>query len=201
MDLCAVLGAEHRCVPVGRAEADITDFDAVRAVVRGEAPDLVIHAAAHTDVDGCERDPARSYEVNVRGTVGVARAAAARGARVVFLSSDYVFGGTASVPYAEDAPCAPVGVYARSKHAGETRVLDSLRDNAGRVYVVRTSWLFGEHGPDFVKTMLGLFAERDEVRVVDDQHGRPTYARDLAGALLALIGIRLTLDLFHRRLR
>src|SRR5687768_662389 len=100
-DLSAVLGADHRCVAVGRAEADITDYDAITALARAEAPDLVIHAAAHTDVDGCERDPDTAFRVNAVGSWNVASAARACGARLVAISTDFVFDGESEQPYTE----------------------------------------------------------------------------------------------------
>lgn len=176
-----------RCAGSDR-ELDIADEDAVFAFVRREKPSLVINAAAYTRVDDAETHEADAFRVNAHGAGVVARAALEVSAPVVYFSTDYVFAGDGSSPYAEGAPTSPNGVYARSKLDGEQRVLATAADG-GRPYVVRTSWLFGENGPNFVRTMVGLMKQKEELRVVADQHGRPTYTHDLAEATLALLGI------------
>ncbi|MDQ3953668.1 MAG: NAD(P)-dependent oxidoreductase [Actinomycetota bacterium] len=155
-----------------RSQLDVTDEERVLAAVAGI--DVVVHAAALTNVDGCEADPDAAADVNDRGTGAVAAAARASGARVVYLSTDYVFAGDAA-PYAEDAPTGPVNVYGRTKLAGEHH-LDPERD-----LVVRSSWLFGD-GRNFVRTILAG-AAKGVPRVVDDQVGLPTGAPALARAL------------------
>jgi dTDP-4-dehydrorhamnose 3,5-epimerase len=155
-----------------RSELDVTDESAVAAAVEGAA--VVVHLAAMTDVDGCEADPAAAARVNEGGTRAVAAAARAAGARVVYLSTDYVFAGDRP-PYGEDDPPRPLNVYGRSKLAGEG-YLDPRRD-----LVVRTSWVFGD-GRNFVRTILSA-AGKGTPRVVDDQVGRPTSAAMLARAL------------------
>lgn len=157
-----------------RAELDATDADAVAAAVEGAG--VVVHAAAMTNVDACEADPAAAAAVNDSGTRLVAEAAHASGARVVYLSTDYVFSGDAA-PYDEDDPTGPLNVYGRTKLAGEAH-LDPARD-----LVVRTSWVFGD-GRNFVRTILGVAAPR----VVDDQVGRPTGAAMLARAVAWALG-------------
>ena len=139
-------------------------------------PELVLHAAAWTDVDGAEADEAGALRVNVEGTRNVA----ALGAPVVYYSSDYVFDGAKREPYVESDEPAPLGAYGRSKLLGEREVRDG--------WIVRSSWLFGWTGHNFVRTMLRLGAERDEVRVVDDQRGCPTYVGHLAAATRELVG-------------
>lgn len=139
-------------------------------------PDLVLHAAAWTDVDGAEDDPQRAAAVNVDGTAH----AAALGAPLVAFSSDYVFDGAKGSPYVESDVPAPLSAYGRTKLDGEAAAGE-------RAWVVRTSWLFGPTGHNFVRTMLRLGAERDEVAVVDDQHGCPTYVGHLADAMRALV--------------
>ena len=163
-------------------ELDITDAAAVERAVRGF--DVVINAAAYTGVDKAESERDKAYAVNRDGAGNLARACEATGARFLHVSTDYVFDGTATRPYREDDPIAPLGVYGASKAEGELAVHE-----AGGV-VVRTSWLFAEGGPSFVHTMLRLAKERPVLRVVADQHGCPTYAGDLAVALLALAGQR-----------
>lgn len=183
----AALGVAHDATDL---EVDITNSAAVtEAMARGRYS-AVINCAAYTKVDQAEQDAERAFAVNGAGTAHLAHAAAHVGASFVHFSTDYVFDGSASEPYAEDAPCAPLGVYGKSKLEGERLTLATLPDPAAarHVYVVRTSWLFGEGGPSFVRTMLAAMAEREELRVVADQQGRPTYTRDLADAALRLLG-------------
>ncbi|MFJ6197486.1 dTDP-4-dehydrorhamnose reductase [Micromonospora sp. NPDC092111] len=164
-----------------RADLDITDADAVRAAVAGQ--DVVFNTAAWTDVDAAERDEAAATAVNGHGVAKLAQACAAAGARLVHLSTDYVFPGDADTPYREDAPTHPINAYGRSKVAGEQAVARFLPDTG---YLVRTAWLYGGHGRNFVSTMLGLAATRDHLDVVDDQHGQPTWSYALATRLVAL---------------
>jgi dTDP-4-dehydrorhamnose reductase len=182
-DLVTVLAgrADVAVTAVTRADLDITDAPAVRAAVGGQ--DVVLNAAAWTDVDGAETHEAVATAVNGDGAAHLARACAETGARLVHVSTDYVLAGDASAPYSEDAPTAPVNAYGRSKLAGESAVAKLLPDTG---YVVRTSWLYGAHGPNFVSTMLRLAAERDHVDVVDDQRGQPTWSYALAQQLVAL---------------
>ena len=165
---------------LSRSELDITDADAVEAAVGGH--DIVLNAAAWTNVDAAESSEEAAYAVNATGAGNVAVAAARHGARLVHVSTDYVFDGTATAPYAEDAPTGPRSAYGRTKLAGEQAVLAA----GGEGSVVRTAWVYGEHGPSFVATMARLARGNGQVQVVDDQVGSPTWSRDLAGALLAL---------------
>lgn len=164
-----------------RADLDITNPSAVRDAVAGH--DVVVNTAAYTDVDGAESDEATATAVNGDAVARLAEACAAAGARLIQPSTDYVFAGDGSVPYQEDAPTAPVNAYGRSKLAGERAVLSLLPETG---YVVRTAWLYGEHGRNFVATMLRLAAERDTVDVVDDQRGQPTWTVALAHQIVAL---------------
>jgi len=174
----------HEAVGTTHGQLDVADRDAVLATITELRPDAVVHAGAWTDVDGCETDPDRAFRVNALGTRHVVEGARLAGARVCYLSTDYVFDGTGDRPWVEwDAP-APLSVYGRSKLGGE-RELD-----AGAT-VVRTSWVCGAHGRNFVKTILRAAAERDELTVVDDQHGCPTFTSDLAGAIARLVVARL----------
>ena len=159
---------------------DITDLDAVRAGI--EPGDVVLNCAAYTAVDKAESDADGAFAVNEAGARAVALACADRGARLIHLSTDYVFGGDASEPYETDAPTAPATVYGASKLAGERAVHEVLPS----AHVVRTAWVYAARGTDFVATMLRLERERDHVDVVTDQLGSPTYAGDLADALLDL---------------
>lgn len=164
-----------------RADLDITDADAVRAAVAGH--DVVVNTAAYTAVDAAETDEATATRVNGDGPALLARACAASGARLLQVSTDYVLPGDAGAPCAEDSATDPVNAYGRSKLAGERAVLSLLPDHG---YVVRTAWLYGEHGTNFVATMLTLAATRPTVSVVDDQHGQPTWTAALAAQLIAL---------------
>jgi dTDP-4-dehydrorhamnose reductase len=183
-DVVAAAGdAGHEVVALARADLDITDAAAVRAAVGAARPDVVINCAAWTDVDGAEADEAAATAVNGAGAGHVAAAAAATRALVLQLSTDYVFDGAASEPYPEAAPTGPRSVYGRSKLAGERAVAAVA---PGRNAIVRSSWLFGPHGRNFVDTMRRLGAEREEVAVVDDQLGCPTYTGHLAPALVEI---------------
>ncbi len=182
-DVVAAAGdAGHEVAALARADLDITDADAVRAAIQAARPDAVINCAAWTDVDGAEADEAAATAVNGAGAGHVAAAAAEAGALVVHVSTDYVFDGNGPDPYEEDDPLFPRSAYGRSKLASELAV-DAA---GGRAAIVRSSWLFGPHGRNFVDTMRKLGAERDEVAVVDDQVGCPTYTGHLAPALVQI---------------
>jgi dTDP-4-dehydrorhamnose reductase len=165
------------------ATADITQPDEIGKVVQDVAPDIIIHAAAYTDVDGCDLNPEVAFTVNSEGTKNVALACRECAGELVYISTDYVFDGTASTPYPEAHPPTPQTVYGKSKHLGETHVAELL----SRWYIVRTSWLFGAGGKNFVDTISKLAQERDELRVVHDQVGCPTFCEDLAQAISKLI--------------
>lgn len=166
-------------------EVDVTSRDAVFAFARAQAPRWVINCAAYTRVDDAETDYARALAVNGDAVAHLADACLEIGAGLVHVSTDYVFDGKAHRPYRADDVTAPLGAYGRSKLAGEEAIVARIPRGL-RGLVVRTSWLFGEGGKNFVLTMLRLIAEREKLRVVADQHGRPTYTRDLAQALIAL---------------
>ena len=184
-DLVPHLAARHEVTAVD-LDVDVSDPAAVRACVAGCRPGAVFHLAAWTDVDGAEAREADAAAVNGEGAGVVAAAAAEAGAAMVLPSTDYVFDGRKGAPYAEDDPPAPLGAYGRTKLAGER---EALARHPGGVRVARTAWLYGAGGRNFVDTMRRLGAERDEVEVVDDQTGSPTWTRDLAPALEALLGL------------
>jgi dTDP-4-dehydrorhamnose reductase len=167
----------------GRKELDITNFDQVYQVINNVTPDVVIHAAAYTKVDLAESEPDQAFLVNAYGTRNVSVASEAVGAKLVYVSTDYVFDGTANTPYNEFSPTNPMSVYGKSKLAGEQFV----RDLHSKFFIVRTSWVYGKNGNNFVKTMVKLARERDELKVVNDQVGCPTYTVDLANCILELI--------------
>lgn len=167
-------------IPLASAMLDITDRSAVEAAVLAYSPDIVINAAAYTKVDAAEDMPELADRVNRTGVANLALATQRRGARLVQVSTDFVFDGMASRPYRPDAPTAPLNVYGRTKLAGEAAAgSDAL--------IVRTSWLYSSYGNNFVATMLRLMREQRVLRVVDDQIGTPTSAQSLAGAIWQLV--------------
>ena len=183
-DVCAAANrAGHRVLGLTRGELDITDLGALARTFAEAAPDAVINCAAWTDVDGAESASDAALAVNGEGAGNVARTAAAHGAWTIHISSDYVFDGGKRERYVESDHVAPLSVYGRSKLAGEQAVTAASPE---RHTIVRSSWLFGAGGPCFPATMLRLAAERDEVTVVDDQVGCPTFTGHLAAALVAL---------------
>jgi dTDP-4-dehydrorhamnose reductase len=169
---------------LARAELDITDAEAVARAVAGF--DAVINAAAYTAVDDAETHEDDAFAINALGASNVARACAMHGARLVHVSTDYVFDGTAAGPYAEDAPTNPISAYGRTKLAGERAVINA---HPSGTTIVRTAWLYGAGGKNFVATMLDRAAAGAPVSVVDDQHGQPTWTHDLAGRIADLIDV------------
>jgi dTDP-4-dehydrorhamnose reductase len=167
---------------LGSKDVDIRNAEDVLAAARQTRAEWTILAAAYTDVDGCERNPAQAWEVNYQGAVNVAKAAKASNSRLLFLSTDYVFDGTKSTPYETSDLRAPQSVYGSSKAKAEAALAEVLPECC----IVRTSWLFGMGGRCFPDTILKLGAERKEIDVVNDQRGSPTYAIDLARAIYQL---------------
>lgn len=174
-DLVRMLQARHEIVGLTRNELDITDSEQCKDVMQRIKPDVVLHAAAYTAVDLAESEEDRAHTVNTFGTRNVAMAAEKVGAKLVYISTDYVFDGTGTSPYQEYDQTNPQSVYGKSKRAGELLV-QSL---CSRYFIVRTSWVFGAYGNNFVKTMLKLGREKDRLQVVGDQVGSPTYTVDL----------------------
>jgi dTDP-4-dehydrorhamnose reductase len=183
----------HDVIALSRADLDVTDAEHVRRVVAAAEPRAVVNCAAWTDVDGAETAEAAATAVNGVGAGNVARAAAETGARVVQVSTDYVFDGGKREPWVESDPVAPICAYGRSKLAGEEQVAAATADHA----IVRTAWLFGAGGRNFVDTMLALGEERDEVSVVTDQVGSPTWTCHLADALVEMAERRGDVGIFH----
>jgi len=180
--LCEVFGYET-VIP-----KDLPDFDLRRPSVEeeiiGSAPDLIIHAGAYTDVDGAERHPDLALAVNVLGTEQIACAAVRLGARLIYISTDYVFDGKQRIPYREnDSPC-PINQYGLSKWKGEQAILAS----GARALIIRTAWLYGSVGKNFVKSIMRAAQGEPILKVVNDQSGCPTYVDDLAVAVASLVG-------------
>lgn len=166
----------------GREELDITNQHQVNEIILSIKPDVIIHTAAYTQVDLAESEPERAFLVNGIGTRNVAVAAQKADAKLVYISTDYVFDGTATEPIDEFQPTNPQTVYGKSKLAGEQFV----KELHNKFFIVRTSWVYGKHGNNFVKTMLKLSETMDEIKVVDDQIGSPTYTVDLAEKIAEL---------------
>lgn len=179
--------ARDDVIPSDLPEFDLTGPDC-EAQVLDARPDVVIHAGAYTDVDGAERDPDAAMAVNRDGTSRVARAASRTGARLIYVSTDYVFDGMSTVPYTESDRPNPINMYGLSKWKGEQAVLESVTD----ALVVRTAWLYGRHGKNFVTSIIRA-AQRDPgLNVVNDQRGCPTFAEDLASAIGALMTLKVS---------
>jgi dTDP-4-dehydrorhamnose reductase len=176
---------------VGRADLDVTDGAAVMRLVAGH--DVVVNCAAYTAVDAAEEHEAEAFAVNAVGAALLARAARASSARLVHVSTDYVFDGAAAAPYAEDAPAAPRSAYGRTKAAGEWAVRAEAPDHL----VVRTAWLYGAGGPCFPKTIARVAAERGGLDVVDDQTGQPTWTADVADLVLRLVDAGAPAGTYH----
>lgn len=179
----ALAGSDYVIVTcVGRPELDLTDPSSIRAAIDRHKPDIVINPAAYTAVDKAESEAELAFAINHDGAGAVAAAAAEAGLPIVHISTDYVFGGDKTEPYLEDDETGPTGVYGASKLAGEQAVAA-----ANPAYVVlRTAWVYAPWGNNFARTMLRLAGDREVVRVVADQHGTPTYAPDIAQAVLAV---------------
>ncbi len=170
-------------IPVGRDEADLSADDAAAAVIHREKPDLVVNAAAYTAVDKAEGEPDLAKAVNAAAPGSMARACADLGIPVIHISTDFVFDGSKPTPYVEEDPTGPVSVYGQSKLDGEEAVRAAHADHL----ILRTAWVFSPFGNNFLKTMLRLGAERDELGIVDDQRGCPTSAAGIARAIRSII--------------
>lgn len=181
--LVRLLQERHEVVGIGVADGEISDVSFVRSRLEAFDPDAVVHLAAMTAVDACEGEEADAFRINAEGSRVVAAEAERSNASVLALSTDYVFDGKKATPYGEEDPPRPLSVYGRSKLAGE----EAVRAAATRWAVVRSAWLFGPGGRNFVSTVLDLLASRPVVHVVRDQVGSPTYSLDLAKALVTLV--------------
>ncbi len=182
-DLLKILSPSHEVFGFSHQELSVEDMNAVWDKVRTRKPEVVIHAAAYTHVDDCEKNLEKAYLVNALGTRNVAVASQKVGARLVYISTDYIFDGRKGEPYLEFDPPNPLSVYGKSKLAGEWYVKNFL----DKFYIVRTSWLYGLNGRNFVKTILELAENKPFLKVVNDQVGSPTYTLDLAQKIAELI--------------
>jgi dTDP-4-dehydrorhamnose reductase len=182
-DLVEIFRQDHEVTGYGSKDLDVRELEQCREILGQIKPDAVIHAAAYTAVDQAESDEDKAYSVNAFGSRNITQAAEEVGAKLCYISTDYVFDGTSSIPYKEYDNTNPCSVYGKSKLAGE-KLVQSL---SKRYFIVRTSWVYGQYGNNFVKTMLKLGKEKPLLRVVDDQIGSPTYTVDLCHFLMDLI--------------
>ena len=183
-EVVEVLRGDHEVVGVTRTDADITDLSQVMTLVEEVSPQVIVNAAAYTNVDGCEREKGRAFLVNAIGARNVAIAAKEVGAKLVHISTDYVFDGTKDTPpYFEYDPPKPINVYGWSKLVGE----QTVKEQNPHSFILRVAWLYSARRKNFVKTMLKLAHERNEIRVVNDQRGTPTFAGDVARQIKLLI--------------
>ena len=190
-DLQTVL-ASRQVTARRRSDLDITDLEAVRAAVAGH--DVIVNAAAYTKVDDAETHESDAYAVNAIGAQNLAIAARESDARLVQVSTDYVFDGSARSPYPESTPLAPISAYGRTKAAGERLATEA---HPHGTYIVRAAWLYGAHGPNFAKTMLRLAARHETVSVVTDQLGQPTWTDELARRIVALLDADAPVGIYH----
>jgi dTDP-4-dehydrorhamnose reductase len=184
--------AGREVTALGRAELDVADLSAVRAA--GVGHDIIINSAAYTKVDDAESHEAEAHSVNAVGAQNLAIVARENGAKLVQISTDYVFDGTATSPYLESAPLNPISAYGRTKADGERLAQAAHPD---RTYVVRAAWLYGAGGPNFAKTMVRLASSNETVSVVDDQLGQPTWTADLAAQIVALVDSDAPAGVYH----
>lgn len=190
-DLQSVL-ANRAVTALAREDLDVTDRNAVEGAVAGH--DVVINCAAYTRVDDAETHEDAAFAVNAKGAGYLAEAAALNGAKLIQLSTDYVFDGTATTPYPESAPRNPVSAYGRTKAEGERLALELNPDGT---CILRTAWLYGAQGPNFAKTMVRLAAANDAVNVVDDQQGQPTWTVDVAARIAAMVDANVPPGIYH----
>jgi len=182
-DLQPILCDRHEVVGRDIQDLDIADPVQTEKEIRLLRPEVVLNAAAFTDVDGCESQRERAFSVNADGAGHVARGCRSAGSRLIHLSTDYVFDGESRVSYTEESSPRPLNVYGESKLKGEQLILET----GGNHLILRTAWLYGKHGKNFVDTILRLASQQEELRVVDDQRGSPTFTRDLSRAIAQLL--------------
>lgn len=182
-DLLKVFAKGYEVRGMDKEEIDITRQGATLKIIKEIAPAVVINAAGYTDVDGCEKKVRKAFAVNGEGAKNVAKGCRETGAKLIYISTDYIFDGEKKTPYREDDPPNPLNIYGESKLMGERYIEELLED----FLIVRSQWLYGQHGPNFVETILALARERETIEVVHDQKGSPTYTADLSKAIAALV--------------
>lgn len=172
--------ADALCLPTDVAHLDITNAQAINTYINEHQPDIIINAAAYTAVDKAEEEQDLARAINTTGAANLAQACKTQGVKLIQVSTDFVFDGKGHTPYPVDAPTEPAGMYGLTKRDGDQKVLEILGDDA---FIIRTSWLYSAHGNNFVKTMLNLMSQRDELGIIADQIGTPTWANSLARAI------------------
>lgn len=184
-DLISILknNNQYEVYGFGRQELDITNPKQVKEIIEKIDPDIIIHTAAYTNVDMAEKEQELAFKINVTGTQNIVLAASKQKAKLIYMSTDYVFNGNALYPYSESDSPDPIGVYGKTKLAGE----EFVRTHHDKFFIVRTSWIYGEHGHNFVKSMLRLALENKSISVVNDQVGSPTYTEDLSDSLIEIM--------------
>ncbi len=183
-DLVPLLSSDHEVIPRDIQDFDITDAQRVEEEIGQIKPQVVINTAAYTDVDGCETNKEIAFSVNASGAANVARACVLAKARLIHLSTDYVFDGSSADPYREEDPPNPLNTYGQSKWQGEA----AIRKSGVDYLIIRTQWLYGAHGRNFVDTIIKAAQKEKRLRVVNDQRGSPTYTKDLSQAIKELLG-------------
>lgn len=168
-----------KCIGVTKQDFDITEHEKVKRFILEEKPECVIHCAAYTNVDKAEEEEKLCYEVNTKATENITKACSEINSKIIYISTDYVFDGSGSLPHEVNETANPLSIYGKSKYKGELKV----KENTDKYFIVRTSWVFGAHGNNFVKTMIKLGKEKESLNVVSDQVGSPTYTKDLAKLL------------------
>ncbi|RLB08241.1 MAG: dTDP-4-dehydrorhamnose reductase [Deltaproteobacteria bacterium] len=191
-DLVEACTLRYEVIGLSKEDLDITRQEATRKVIKEISPDVVINAAGYTDVDGCEKKMQKAFTINGEGSKNVAKGCRYSGAKLVYISTDYIFDGEKGSPYSEDDTPNPQNIYGESKLLGE-RYIEKFLDD---YLIVRTQWLYGSHGRNFVETILTLAEETDRIEVVNDQVGSPTYTVDLSRAILTLLSKDLR-GIFH----
>ncbi len=192
-DLVEIMSDRFEVSGIDVDDADITRFEEIQRVIREKDPEFIVHCAGYTDVDGCEREKDLSYKVNAIGTRNVTRCAADLDVPIIYISTDYVFSGGRHSPYREYDLPEPINEYGYTKLAGEYFV----QQLHSKFFIVRTAWLFGRHGKNFVMTILNIARNDSNLRVVNDQIGSPTYTRDLCGKIVELIGSGAGYGIYH----
>lgn len=185
MDLMSILQNQdkYEVYGFGKQDLDITNAEQVRKTMEQINPDIIIHAAAYTNVDLAEKEPQLAFQINGLGTQNIAMAASNQKSKLIYISTDYVFSGNTLCPYTELDTPDPIGVYGKTKLAGE----EFVRAHHDRFFIIRTSWIYGKYGNNFVKSMLRLAHEKKKISVVNDQVGCPTYTLDLINSILAIM--------------
>ena len=182
-DLIKTFVKEYEVISLSKKDLDITQKEETRRTIKAISPDIVINAAGFTDVDGCEKKMHKAFAINGEGTKNVAKGCRATGAKLIYISTDYIFDGEKGSPYDETDLPNPQNIYGESKLLGE-RYIEKLLDD---YLIVRTQWLYGKHGRNFVETIIGLAKKTNRIEVVNDQVGSPTYTADLSWTILALL--------------